>query len=224
MWSDWLVFCDCGFHSICPLMEKDKRLTEASWWERLRKDWERLRAGGEGDDRDKTFGWHHQLNGNGLSKLGAGDGQGSLACCSPMGHKEWDTTEQLNWCWSSNTLATWCEEPTVKKRPWCWERLKAGGEEGNRGWDGWMASLTQWTWVWANRLWEMGKDREAWRAAAHGVAESQAWLRESTTATLCVCVHMCVLHLGVKKTVPWELKCSLLWATTFKSQPPSWRP
>ena len=35
VWSDWLVFCDCGFHSVCPLMEKDKRLMEASWWERL---------------------------------------------------------------------------------------------------------------------------------------------------------------------------------------------
>ena len=35
MWSDWLVFCDNGFHSACPLMEKDKRLMEASWWERL---------------------------------------------------------------------------------------------------------------------------------------------------------------------------------------------
>ena len=35
MWSDWLVFCDCGFHSLCPLMEKDKRLMEVSWWERL---------------------------------------------------------------------------------------------------------------------------------------------------------------------------------------------
>ena len=33
---------------------------------------------------------------------------------------------------------------------WCWERLIAGGERGDRGWDGWMASLTQWTWVWAN--------------------------------------------------------------------------
>ena len=44
--------------------------------------------------------------------------------------------------------------PVVKschwKRPWCWERLKAGGEWGYRGWDGWMASATQWTWVWAN--------------------------------------------------------------------------
>ena len=36
------------------------------------------------------------------------------------------------------------------KRPWCWERLGAGGEGDNRGWDGWMASLTQWTWVWVN--------------------------------------------------------------------------
>ena len=35
MWSDWLVFCDCGFQSLCPLMEKDKSLMESSWWERL---------------------------------------------------------------------------------------------------------------------------------------------------------------------------------------------
>ena len=43
-----------------------------------------------------------------------------------------------------------CKELTDLKRPWCWERLKAGGEGDNRGWDGWMASLTQWTWVWVN--------------------------------------------------------------------------
>ena len=43
-----------------------------------------------------------------------------------------------------------CEEPTHWKRPWCWERLKAGGEGEDRGWDGWIASLTQWLWVWAN--------------------------------------------------------------------------
>ena len=53
-----------------------------------------------------------------------------------------------SWSWSSNTLAIWCKEPTHWKRPWCWERLRAA-EGGNRGWDGWMASLTQWTWVWA---------------------------------------------------------------------------
>ena len=54
-----------------------------------------------------------------------------------------------DWCWSwhSNTLDTWCKELTHWKRPWCWERLKARGEGDSIGWDGWMASLTQWTWV-----------------------------------------------------------------------------
>ena len=55
-----------------------------------------------------------------------------------------------DWCWSSNALSTWCEQPTHWKRPWCWGRLRAGGKGGNRGWDGWMASLTQGAWVWAN--------------------------------------------------------------------------
>ena len=51
------------------------------------------------------------------------------------------------WCWSqsSYTLTTWCEEPTHWKRPWCWERLRAGGEGNDREWDGWMASWIQWT-------------------------------------------------------------------------------
>ena len=52
--------------------------------------------------------------------------------------------------WKSSTLATSCEELTHWKRPWCWEGLGAGGEGDNRGWDGWMASLTRWTWVWVN--------------------------------------------------------------------------
>ena len=52
--------------------------------------------------------------------------------------------------WNSNTLATWCEELTYLKIPWCWERLKAGGKEDDREWDGWMASPTQWTWVWVD--------------------------------------------------------------------------
>ena len=56
-----------------------------------------------------------------------------------------------DWCWKcSNILATWWEELTHQKRPWCRERLKAGGEGEDRGWDAWMASLTQWAWVWVN--------------------------------------------------------------------------
>ena len=72
-----------------------------------------------------------------------------------------------DWCWSwnSNTLATWCEKLTQWKRPWCWERLKAGGEGDDRGWDAWMASPTQWTWVWiSSRRW--------WRTRKPGVLQS----------------------------------------------------
>ena len=89
-----------------------------------------------------------------------------------------------DWCWSwnSNTLATSCEELTHWKKPWCWEGCQQGmyssgpkiskpeGEGDGRGWDGWMASLTQWTWVWVNSgswwwtgrpgvLWFMGSQR-----------------------------------------------------------------
>ena len=60
------------------------------------------------------------------------------------------SVEGWYWNWSSNTLATWCEEPTHWKRPWCWERLKMGGEGDYRGWDGWMVSLTRRTWIWAS--------------------------------------------------------------------------
>ena len=56
-------------------------------------------------------------------------------------------------------LATWCEELTHWRRLWCWAGLKAGAEGCDRGWVGWMASLTQWTWVWASSgsWWRTGK-------------------------------------------------------------------
>ena len=64
-----------------------------------------------------------------------------------------------DWFWSSYSLATWYKEPTHRKRLWAWERLRAKGEGRYRAWDGWMASLTQWTWVWENfgRWWRTGK-------------------------------------------------------------------
>ena len=69
------------------------------------------------------------------------------------------------WSWNSNTLATWWEELTHWKRPRCWERLKAGGEGDDRGWNDWMASPTQWTWVWENSgCW--------WRTGRPGVLQS----------------------------------------------------
>ena len=54
------------------------------------------------------------------------------------------------WSWNSNILATWCKKLTHLKRLWCWETLNAGKEGDNRGWDGWMVSPTQPTWVWVN--------------------------------------------------------------------------
>ena len=70
----------------------------------------------------------------------------------PKGGQSWVFIGRTDWCWSwnSNTLATSCEELTHWKRPWCWEGLGAGGEGDDGRWDGWMASLTQWTWVWVN--------------------------------------------------------------------------
>ena len=60
--------------------------------------WERLKAGGEWDDKGWEVGWHHQLNGHEFGwTLGVGGRQGGLVCCSPWGHKELDTTERLNW-------------------------------------------------------------------------------------------------------------------------------
>ena len=56
-------------------------------------------------------------------------------------------------------FGTWCEELTYWKRLWCCERLKAGGKGEDRGWDGWMASPTQWTWAWvrSGSWWWTGK-------------------------------------------------------------------
>ena len=77
-----------------------------------------------------------------------------------------------DWCWSwnHNTLVTWCEKLTHWKRPWCWERLNVGGEGDHRGWDGWMASPTWWTWVWAS-------SRSWWWTGRPGVLQSMGLQR-----------------------------------------------
>ena len=84
------------------------------------------------------------------------------------------------WSWSSSALATWCKELTHWKRPWCWQRLKAGGEEGDRGWNGEIFSSMN---VILSNLQEIVKNREAWHAAVHGVAKSWTCLSDWTTAS-----------------------------------------
>ena len=65
---------------------------------------------------------------------------------------------------------------TEWKRPWCWERLKEGGEGDNRGWGGWMASPIIGHEL--SKLWKLLMDREAWHTAVHGITKSQTWLSD----------------------------------------------
>ena len=96
-----------------------------------------------------------------------------------------------NWCWSwnSSTLATWCKGLTHLKRPWCWERLRAGGEGDDRGWDG-MASPIQWAWVWASSgsWWRTGKpgmlQSMELQRGRHDWATELNWIDPTSGATL----------------------------------------
>ena len=91
-----------------------------------------------------------------LLNCGVGEASwGPLDCkeiqsVDPKGDPSWVFIGTTHAEAETNNLATWCEELIQWKRPWCWERLRAGGEGDGRGWDGWMASPTQWTWVWVN--------------------------------------------------------------------------
>ena len=107
-----------------------------------------------------------------------------------------------DWCWSwnSNTLATWCEELTHWKRPWCWERLQVGGERDGRGWGGWMASPTRWTWVWARsgRWWWTG------RPGALQAMVLQIWTRLSdwTEFSLDIDLALNIMHRDLETIAP----------------------
>ena len=106
----------------------------------------------------------------------------------PKGNRSWILIRRTDAeaSWSSNTLATWCKELTPWKRPWYWERLKTGAEGDNRGLDGWMTSLTQWTWFWVNSgiCWWTGRpgvmrsmgSQESDRTEGLNWTESLRWL------------------------------------------------
>ena len=93
----------------------------------------------------------------------------------PKGNQSWIFIERIDA--EAETPVLW--PPDVKNwligKDWCWERLKAEGKGDNRGWDGWMASPNQWTWVWV-----LVMDREAWPAAVHEVTKTQTWLSDWT--------------------------------------------
>ena len=89
-----------------------------------------------------------------------------------------------------NTLATSCEELTLWKRPWCWEGLGAGSEGDDRGWDGWMASLTRWTWVWVNSgsWWWTGRPGVLWfmglQRVRHNWETELTWTEENVICNI----------------------------------------
>ena len=75
---------------------------------------------------------------------------GKESACSPKGDQSWvfigrtDAEAETPVLWPPDA------ESWLIWKDWCWERLRAGGEGDDRGWDGWLASPTQWTWVWVN--------------------------------------------------------------------------
>ena len=97
-----------------------------------------------------------------------------------------------NICKLDDNLATSCKELTHWKRLWCWDELGAGGEGDDRGWDGWMASLTRWMWVR-----ELVMDREAWRAVIHGIAKSRTRLSDWTELNWKVLISGSVSHKNI---------------------------
>ena len=126
--------------------------------------------------------------------------------------------EGLMLSWNSNPLATWCEELTHWKRPWCWERLKSGGEGDDRGWDGWMVSLTQWTWVWVN-------SGSWWWTARFGVLQSMGWQSQTQLSDLIInwSIHFkCMYNWTKSQHYCYKIKTAPPWVFLFRGPKELW--
>ena len=130
----------------------------------------------------------------------------------PKGNQSWMFLWK-DWCWSwnSNTLATWWEELTHLKRPSCWERLRAGGEGDDRGWDGWMVSPTQWTWVWVG-------SGSWWWTRSQRVRHD--WVTELTISSFILKLYLFQIRsVGAPKAAPesfWPISSISLFAAMTK--------
>ena len=131
---------------------------------------------------------------------------------------------QKDWCWSRNfnTLATWCKELTHWKRSRCCERLKAGGEGDDKGWDGWMVSLTRRTWVWARSRswWWTGilVCYSPWGCKESDITEQLKWTELKWTDTCVNRYKMCfIIHVKIL----WAQSPQYFFITL--STPDSWK-
>ena len=123
-------------------------------------------------------------------------------------HRKWGSEgwgESLNhradqW---QNQHSPCLQEPTDWKRLWCWERVRAGGEGDDRWWDGWMASPTRWTWVWAS-------SGSWWWTGKSGVAESDTTVTELKSPTA---IQKCEVKVEASD-IFWYL-----WGIFFKNCP-----
>ena len=133
-----------------------------------------------------------------------------------------------DWCWSwnSNTLATSCEELTHWKRPWCWEGLRAG-EGDDREWDGWMASLTRWTWVWVNSgsWWWIGRPGVLWftgsqRIGHNWVTELTDWIDHIDSCCTWLLSQLWLTRVNKLNYIPtcWDITENLMLITALKNE------
>ena len=105
--------------------------------------------------------------------------------------------EGLIWSWNSSILMIWCEPLTYWKILWCWERLRAEGEESFRRWDDWMASPAQWTWTWANfgRWWGTEKPGMLQSMGSQRVGHNWTTEQEQFSHTEILCSLLCSITL-----------------------------
>ena len=152
MWLDWLVFCDYGL-CVCPLMPLATPNILLGfllpWTKRqndriLKEELPRLVSA--------QYATGDQWRNNSRKNEGMEPKQKQYPVVAGTGDRS-----KVQCCKEQYCIGTW--NVTHWKRLWCWEGLGAGGEGDDKGWDGWMASPTQWTWVWVNSgsWWWTGK-------------------------------------------------------------------